>query len=70
MTCLREIKLYLQLGIFLENLMSILNKVTNNETISSLEVKEAFFKRFPEKDPPTNKIICKNVKNTKEREKV
>ena len=40
------------------------------KTSSYLEVKEAFRRRFPEKDPPTNRTIWKNIKNMKEKEQV
>ena len=35
---------------------------TYYKTSSYLEVKEAFRRRFPEKDPPANRTIWKNVK--------
>ena len=43
---------------------------TYYKTSSYLEVKEAFRRRIPEKDPPKNRTIWKKVKNTKEKEQV
>ena len=40
------------------------------KTSNYLKVKEAFCRRFQEKDPLTNSTIWKNVTNTKEKEQV
>ena len=40
------------------------------KTSSYLDVKEAFRRRFSEKDPPTNRKIWKNVKITKTKESI